>query len=280
MEGGRRRTQGTSFHTDDGPLSLEALLSCIWALSISIFRNTGMVPGKIQKEEGNRSALQHMCRTMMATRNTSRVPLSEPLFPVGAKAESPSQELVALPRAGFLKEQSLGSLGGAGTSLRQEAWMQWSGQSRRAKHTLALTWHLALYVTDPFGTSLGAWNGAVTLTEIQGDGTQMWESDRKWVCYCEPRCFQGKSISLRVRSPASATSWLSHPRQCLTPVMLAYTARGSDWLFLCSLFWPILGAWWICAGPVAAVCRTHGCPPSLGQVQGTLRAGRAPNGVM
>lgn len=34
----------------DGPLCPEALLSLFWALSVS--RNTGMVPRKIQREEG------------------------------------------------------------------------------------------------------------------------------------------------------------------------------------------------------------------------------------
>lgn len=126
--GGRRRAQGISFYTEDSCLSLEALLSHLWALSIS--RNPGVVPGKIQREEGDLPALQRTCRN-----DGNQECLSEPLLPVGAKAGSPSQELVALTGAGFLKGQSLGGLGGAGTGVDEEAWMRWIGQSGRAERT-------------------------------------------------------------------------------------------------------------------------------------------------
>lgn len=43
------------FYTGDGPLCPEALLSLLWALSIS--RNTGVVRRKIQREEGDCPAL-------------------------------------------------------------------------------------------------------------------------------------------------------------------------------------------------------------------------------
>lgn len=65
---------------------------------------------------------------------------------------------------------------------------------RKSQAHISLTWHrerLAPYVIDPFGTSLGALDGGVTFTVIQGDGNQTWESDRKQVCFLFV-CEQGK----------------------------------------------------------------------------------------
>lgn len=99
-----------SYYVLGGPLSPEALLSQLWALCI--LRNTGVVPGKIQREEEDSLALRCMCQNVMATREY-QVALGAPpgcsfspiFMSLVAKAGSLSQELVGLTGAVFLEDQ-------------------------------------------------------------------------------------------------------------------------------------------------------------------------------
>lgn len=64
--------------------------------------------------------------------------LSEPLLLLGAKAGSPSQDLVALAGASFLKEQSLGGLGDRDQWRRRVRAVEWTVWKSRAH--ISFTW--------------------------------------------------------------------------------------------------------------------------------------------